>query len=134
MAGQIRVVGRVEGRSLRRESVYEHIVRGFGGSRYRRARSSRDLRVIRFETLVDRLNGVVNSGLDHCNVENAGWAWALRTSCYHRLQGDGIPIAHGVSADAGRCCKDEGNDGERCAGLKFQFHNVPFLWFEWWSV
>ena len=35
-----------------------------------------------------------------------------------------------IGACAGGCCKKDGSDGDGCTGLKFQFHDSPYLWFE----
>src|SRR6185369_7334555 len=107
VCGQIVVKGRVESPGERGKSIDEHVVSGLGDSGGCRAGGTWDVYGERSEPARDRLNGVINGGLDHRAVKGPGRAGmdgraAARRGGTRRvgdyLYGDRIPIRYGVGS------------------------------------
>jgi hypothetical protein len=74
-------------------------VRSLGRRRIGRAGSSPDFDVIRFESSVDGLDGVVYSGLDDGQIQEHDWA-GTTTRNPQLLHGNVIPIGRSIWINA----------------------------------
>ena len=70
----------------------------------------------------DGLYCVVDGGLDDGHVDEGDLLRMRRIRFGNPLHGDQIPIGHSINADAGGCCKENGQDSYDQTGLGFEFH------------
>jgi hypothetical protein len=124
VVNEVLVIEHVERRSLRRKPADQYVVCGFCSCSYRRSGRSRNVDVVRFVLLLDSLDGVVNSELDHRDIDHPGLA---RTgSCDLRLNSNRIPINDSVGSHAGGCCQQDGEHDNVLPDLWFASHDLSF--------
>jgi hypothetical protein len=93
---QVVLIGSLDRCGLCGETVDQHVPRGLRGCGYWRARRADNRRVVRFEPLLERLDGVVDCNMHHRPIQTKRWdRTGARAKSNYCLR-DEVPVGHDV--------------------------------------